>query len=226
MKAIPTYYGGVRFRSRLEARWAAFFDQLCIVWDYEPIDLDGYIPDFIVEKSLLVEVKPIVDWEQGDEAALAKIRASGWTGAAILVGATFPADGVGVSTDHTPALLTVCSCCLRDIGPRRVITADRRCYCGAPATYEIDPRLFWNRAGNSTQWRAPRRSHAIERHVPNPVLEIANERSVNAEAPGGFCDRCGYPTGIEAPGTITGEQLLHADRARCDYWLNGESPCP
>ena len=28
IKAIPTTYAGVRFRSRLEARWAAFFD-LC-----------------------------------------------------------------------------------------------------------------------------------------------------------------------------------------------------
>lgn len=32
IKAIPTTYAGVNFRSRLEARWAAFFD-LC-GWKY------------------------------------------------------------------------------------------------------------------------------------------------------------------------------------------------
>lgn len=47
-KAIPTYYQGIRFRSRLEATWAAFFDQAGWEWKYEPIDLDGWIPDFWV----------------------------------------------------------------------------------------------------------------------------------------------------------------------------------
>lgn len=46
--AIPTAYGGVNFRSRLEARWAAMFDLLGWRWEYEPLDLDGYIPDFLV----------------------------------------------------------------------------------------------------------------------------------------------------------------------------------
>ena len=54
---IPTEYRGYQFRSRAEARWAAFFDQLGWAWEYEPIDLDGYIPDFVLEDSLLVEVK-------------------------------------------------------------------------------------------------------------------------------------------------------------------------
>lgn len=51
MKAIETQYKGYRFRSRLEARWAVFFDRLGIKWDYE---LEGfelpdgtrYLPDF------------------------------------------------------------------------------------------------------------------------------------------------------------------------------------
>ena len=45
---IPTMYDGYRFRSRLEARWAAFFDLAGWEWKYEPIDLDGWIPDFWV----------------------------------------------------------------------------------------------------------------------------------------------------------------------------------
>lgn len=37
--AIETRYAGCRFRSRLEARWAVFFDRLGIAWEYE---LQGY----------------------------------------------------------------------------------------------------------------------------------------------------------------------------------------
>lgn len=36
LKAIETRYAGCRFRSRLEARWAVFFDSLGIRWEYEP----------------------------------------------------------------------------------------------------------------------------------------------------------------------------------------------
>ena len=58
--AIPTEYRGIRFRSRTEARWAAFFDEVGWSWQYEPYDLAGWIPDFALEfdTTLLVEVKP------------------------------------------------------------------------------------------------------------------------------------------------------------------------
>lgn len=50
------------FRSRLEARWAVFFDSLKIEWEYEPegYDLDGvwYLPDFRLAKLGFAEVKP------------------------------------------------------------------------------------------------------------------------------------------------------------------------
>ena len=54
LKPIETYYNGYRFRSRLEARWAVFFDALGVKWEYEPegFDLGGgiyYLPDFRVE---------------------------------------------------------------------------------------------------------------------------------------------------------------------------------
>ncbi len=43
LKAIDTEYNGYRFRSRLEARWAVFFDTLGMPYMYEPegFDLDG-----------------------------------------------------------------------------------------------------------------------------------------------------------------------------------------
>lgn len=36
IKPIETVYKGYRFRSRLEARWAVFFDAQGIEWEYEP----------------------------------------------------------------------------------------------------------------------------------------------------------------------------------------------
>lgn len=61
-RAIETIYHGCRFRSRLEARWAVFFDALNMPWEYEKegFDLDGtrYLPDFWLPfLHLWVEVK-------------------------------------------------------------------------------------------------------------------------------------------------------------------------
>ena len=72
LKAIETVYKGYRFRSRLEARWAVFFDTLGLKWDYEIEGFDlgevgKYLPDFRVrypgrrpgeEESYWVEIKP------------------------------------------------------------------------------------------------------------------------------------------------------------------------
>lgn len=60
--AHPTTYAGVTFRSRLEATWAAYFDLIGIRWEYEPFDLDGWTPDFLLHvgpDEILVEVKPV-----------------------------------------------------------------------------------------------------------------------------------------------------------------------
>lgn len=53
IKVKETYYKGYRFRSRLEARWAVFFDALGVEYEYEPEGFqlpDGscYLPDFKV----------------------------------------------------------------------------------------------------------------------------------------------------------------------------------
>lgn len=42
IKAIETKYKGYRFRSRLEARWAVFFDALGVRWEYE---IEGFEKD-------------------------------------------------------------------------------------------------------------------------------------------------------------------------------------
>ena len=69
MKVIETEYKGYLFRSRLEARWAVFFDACGVRWEYEP---EGYVlnngqcylPDFLLHDvdgraggDLHVEVK-------------------------------------------------------------------------------------------------------------------------------------------------------------------------
>jgi hypothetical protein len=65
-KAIPTKYKDIEFRSRLEAKWACMFDQLGWSWEYEPIDLNGYIPDFHIDfgrERFFVEIKPAMTTE-------------------------------------------------------------------------------------------------------------------------------------------------------------------
>lgn len=64
IKAITTYYNGYKFRSRLEARWAVFFDEAKIRYEYEPEGFklqNGlcYLPDFYLpDENMYVEVKP------------------------------------------------------------------------------------------------------------------------------------------------------------------------
>lgn len=68
-RAIQTSYKGYLFRSRLEARWAVFFDACGVDWEYEPEGYDlgdsiRYLPDFLLHGvdgrdggDLYVEVK-------------------------------------------------------------------------------------------------------------------------------------------------------------------------
>jgi hypothetical protein len=60
---IQTKYKGYYFRSRLEARWAVFFDTLGIKWEYEKEGFTfengiSYLPDFwLPELNMWAEVK-------------------------------------------------------------------------------------------------------------------------------------------------------------------------
>lgn len=56
IKPIETTYKGYRFRSRLEARWAVFFDVLGLEWEYEKEGFDlgetgWYLPDFFIKNK-------------------------------------------------------------------------------------------------------------------------------------------------------------------------------
>lgn len=90
IKPIETSYAGCRFRSRLEARWAVFFDHVGLKWEYEPQGYElpsggRYLPDFwLPESQFHVEVK-------GSEAAL---RAEGPRYAEAVLTGALPGNGL------------------------------------------------------------------------------------------------------------------------------------
>lgn len=63
LKAKPSVYGGITYRSRIEGRWAVFFDSLRLRHEYEREGYDlgdgvGYLPDFwLPDLDLWLEVK-------------------------------------------------------------------------------------------------------------------------------------------------------------------------
>jgi hypothetical protein len=83
IKAIETRYAGCRFRSRLEARWAVFFDHLGIAWEYEPqgyvVNGVPYLPDFLIhpdtDMAFWLEIKAV--FPSADELAKARGLAEG-----------------------------------------------------------------------------------------------------------------------------------------------------
>lgn len=72
IQAIETEYNGYRFRSRLEARWAVFFDAIGADYKYEPEgyrleDGSRYLPDFYLTnvsgrgtRNIFIEIKGVV----------------------------------------------------------------------------------------------------------------------------------------------------------------------
>ena len=65
LSAIPTNYKGITYRSRLEARWATYFDNINYKFEYELEGYDlgrfgWYLPDFylINTTNCYIEIKP------------------------------------------------------------------------------------------------------------------------------------------------------------------------
>lgn len=66
MKPIPTKYKGIKFKSKLESKWAKWLDDVNIVWDYETQGFKlkncWYLPDFYLpEINTIIEVKGAMD---------------------------------------------------------------------------------------------------------------------------------------------------------------------
>lgn len=102
IKNHPTLYKNILFRSRLEARWAAFLDIIKWKWQYEPIDLQQWTPDFFVEfecwhsecggsHKLFAEVKPYYTIEEFENHPCMHYR---WGGK--YDNSDLPVDGIAV----------------------------------------------------------------------------------------------------------------------------------
>src|SRR3546814_12334260 len=75
IKALPSLFKGITFRSRTEARWAVFFEAIGWNWTHEKegFDLSGewYLPDFyLADFPMWFEVKH--DETDGSEQAVFK----------------------------------------------------------------------------------------------------------------------------------------------------------
>jgi hypothetical protein len=94
-KGIPTIgVRGIQYRSRIEAQYAYIFEKLGWDWEYEPIDLEGYIPDFIIKfggEEFLIEIKGDTNiWkEEVYKPHIDKILQSGWKGQFGILGSVY-----------------------------------------------------------------------------------------------------------------------------------------
>lgn len=172
-EGIPTTYKGIRFRSRLEATWAAFFDAVGWEgkWQYEPLDFNGYIPDFVLrfKTPLFVEIKPALT-KTDLEPAVTKAIASGCPNILCLM--AFPVDSdywcdgkdIGlIQDDHScsndVAVLMECNQC----GTMSIISHYGGWKCRVCDAYDGDHHLgglrgsfidqSWANAKNATQWK-------------------------------------------------------------------------
>jgi hypothetical protein len=149
--AIPTIYKKIQFRSRLEARFACFLDSYGLVWDYEPLELRKYVPDFVVDFEFgptLVELKPAVRPLEF-KPACRKITRSGWTGPALVVGSQ-----LSLAPDDRADLTMFGSLAAEDGEWSRV---GRERWPADWLEYPFMDGLFdrWVAAGNATQWNPP-----------------------------------------------------------------------
>lgn len=173
VRAIPTRYAGVQFRSRLEARWAAFFDLLGWPWEYEPIDLAGYIPDFALrtgDGSFLVEVKPII-WASFSSREAIGAASTSWRTAAIPIAEKAVNAGADAVVVLGTAPITDSIIGLQFVDRVKMLLTFTRCRCGQPCAFGTKccsaNKVDWaasrahdnvdvfRKAGNRVQWRAP-----------------------------------------------------------------------
>ena len=106
--AKPTKYKDIVFRSRLEAKWAVFFDEMGIKYQYEPgtytVPMNGYFlkycPDFAllnvktmqdIKTPLYVEIKGVDRYCEIYETDRRKIQSFGSSNSLIVLG-SFPTN--------------------------------------------------------------------------------------------------------------------------------------
>jgi hypothetical protein len=147
------------------------FHTLGWAYEYEPIDLKGYIPDFILSfhKPLLVEIKPAFSFDEYI-AASTKILESGWDHESLILGGqlnfpTMPSIGLIGSREWTPEIdfdhaeIFPCPKC----GPSICCWAGpRECrICGLVSDWSNADHLslllnrIWNECGEAVRYTRP-----------------------------------------------------------------------
>lgn len=89
-KAIETVYRGYRFRSRLEARWAVFFDNCRIPgwrYEHEGFDLPSgyYLPDFDFQHPRLPNERAFIEVKPGPAPISVTQDPASWTREILLI---------------------------------------------------------------------------------------------------------------------------------------------
>lgn len=124
IKAIETNWKGYRFRSRLEARWAVFFESLGLEWEYEPegyvAGKTPYLPDFRLKSfhDALFEIKPNLQANIDKEDEFALHYKDGFL---VICGNPYPweygvfanvtgSDGKGILLPFPSAQFAICNC--------------------------------------------------------------------------------------------------------------------
>lgn len=174
IKAIPTVYRGRRYRSRLVARWAAYFDLLGFNHEYEPCDFGHWSPDFALwvrrpNFPVFVEVKPIDDWHRETARKMSDACPMGTSDILLLGKQPTFSDGWEMfgwlgqpgqyETNWTEGLMTVDALGRFDVQPngndfcqetllRETITQVSPC----------NTNYLWVEAGNLVQWH-PRKGN-------------------------------------------------------------------
>jgi hypothetical protein len=121
LQPINTQYKGYLFRSRLEARWAKFFDMMGFEWEYEPEGFDMgygdlYLPDFRLKlnngDTQWVEIKPkgVTSDDKFDRFAAAMCEDSAYLGANIYA-ELVSGDPMWAFFENTQHRLCVCPTC-------------------------------------------------------------------------------------------------------------------
>ena len=151
IKAIETEYHGYRFRSRLEARWAVFFDALGVPYEYEP---EGYrlpsgrtyLPDFRVKCygvrgdrnldpfDLFIEVKGKMTAEDAEKIREFSGEASGEIVNPILIVGQIPSFGGSSDSGVTEAYK--CMDGIDDIYPFNYQLIDGDYFAAYPAAHK------------------------------------------------------------------------------------------
>jgi hypothetical protein len=217
-KGIPTVgVRGIQFRSRIEAHWAYIFEKMGWIWDYEPIDLYGYIPDFIIkfgDDEILIEIKGDTNIWRKDiyEPHKEKIIRSGWKGHYAILGSAYEKqdeyiDGLvnigkyGIGDDEGILLMAkqdnTSTTKLYSFYLIRMLI-DKNCYhtLGDGCWDDIidayeDFSKVWVEAKNRVQWKGKQNVNVQDiqhnQHIRNAYAEQTNSHSNKCF----ICKKCG-----------------------------------